>query len=253
MAKKRTAPEPRTKVIAAWVHPTEVDASFMHSVLSVVGVELLGRKRLTQWMPVRCGSGGLIAARNEVAAAFLASGADWLWWIDTDMGFAPDALDRLLEVADPETRPIVGGLCFAQMERGPDGMGGFVTEVVPAVYQWYEGSDRSGFVSWRNYPRDTLAEVAGTGSAFVLIHRSVFERIADRFGAGTWYDRMRNPLSDQLLGEDLSFCARARMVGLPIHVHTGILTTHRKPRWVGEGDYVHPDGEEGHHGASHGG
>lgn len=230
------------KVVAAWVHSTEVDASFMHSMLTVVGVEMLGQQRLTQWLPVRCGSGGLIAARNDVAAAFLQTDGDWLWWIDTDMGFAPDALDRLLEVADPEERPFVGGLCFAQMERAADGMGGFRTEVVPALYQWHEISDgRAGFVSWANYPRDTLAQVAGTGSAFVLIHRTVFEKIAAQFGDGHWYERMRNPLSGQLLGEDLSFCARARLVDVPVYVHTGIRTTHRKPRWVGEDDYVHPE------------
>lgn len=231
-----------SSVVAAWVHPTEVDASFMHSMLKVVARELLGPQRLMQWMPTRCGSGGLIAARNEVAAAFLASDAEWLWWIDTDMGFADTALEQLLETADVEQRPIVGGLCFAQMEREPDGYGGFTTEIVPALYQWHETSDgQAGFISWRNYPRDTLVEVAGTGSAFVLIHRTVFEQVAERFGAGHWYDRMSNPTTGQLLGEDLSFCARARMVGIPVHVHTGIRTTHRKPRWVGEADYIHPD------------
>lgn len=214
----------------------------MHSMLSVVAREMLGEQRLMQWLPARSGSGGLIAARNEVAASFLRTDGDWLWWIDTDMGFAPDALDHLLEVADAEQRPFVGGLCFAQMERESDGMGGFLTEVVPALYQWHETRDgRSGFVSWRNYPRDELVPVAGTGSAFVLIHRSVFERVAEEFGDGHWYDRMINPSTGQLLGEDLSFCARARMVDLPIYVHTGIRTTHRKPRWVGESDYPHPD------------
>ncbi|MAP64040.1 MAG: hypothetical protein CMH34_09930 [Microbacterium sp.] len=232
-----------TSVVAAWVHPTQVDASFMHSMLHVIGAEMLGPQRLMQWIPTRCGSNGLIAARNETAAAFLAGDAEWLWWVDTDMGFEANALDQLLASADPTSRPVVGGLCFAQMEREPDGMGGFRTEVVPALYQWHEASDgRSGFVAWREYPRDTLAEVAATGSAFVLIHRSVFERVAEKFGAGSWYERMVNPATGQLLGEDLSFCARARMVGVPIHVHTGIKTTHRKPRWVGEEDYERPDG-----------
>jgi GT2 family glycosyltransferase len=237
------------EVVAAWVHPTEVDASFMHSMLTLVGAELLGQRRLERWMPVRCGSNGLIAARNEVAAAFLAmEDAEWLWWVDTDMGFAPDALDQLLAVADPDKAPIVGGLCFAQMERDTDGMGGFRTEIVPALYQWHEISDgRAGFVAWRNYPRDAVAEVAGTGSAFVLIHRSVFERIAAEFGDGHWYERMLNPLTGQLLGEDLAFCARARMLGIPIFVNTAVRTTHRKPRWVGEDDYLHPDGQgDGH-------
>ncbi len=232
-----------TEVIPAWVHPTEVDASFMHSMLNVLGREMLGERRVLRWMPTRSSTGGLVAARNATAAAFLDTDAEWLWWIDTDMGFAPDALDQLLAVADPAERPVVGGLCFAQMERDVDGMGGFRTEIIPAMYQWHASSDgRQGYVSWRNYPRDTLVEVAGTGSAFVLIHRSVLEKIADRFGP-CWYDLMSNPTTGQRVGEDLAFCARARAVDIPIHVHTGIRTTHRKPRWVGEDDYVHPNDE----------
>ena len=232
------------EIVGAWAHPTEVDASFTHSMLNLVARDLLGEKRMLQWMPIRCGSGGLIQARNDATTAFLTTDAEWLWWVDTDMGFAPDSVDRLLASANPDTHPIVGGLCFAQLELEPDGKGGFVTEVVPALYQWHEGGDgRNGFVAWRNYPRNTLAQVAATGSAFVLIHRTVFEKIAAKFGEGHWYDRMVNPTTGQHLGEDLSFCARARMVGADIWVDTSVQITHRKPRWVAETDYLHPDDE----------
>lgn len=232
------------EIVGAWAHPTEVDASFTHSMLNLVAHDLLGPQHMLQWMPIRCGSGGLIAARNDAVTAFLASEGDWLWWVDTDMGFADDSLDRLLASADPVDRPIVGGLCFAQVERVPDGMGGFRSEIIPALYQWHANSDgTAGFVAWRNYPRDTLAEVAATGSAFVLIHRTVFEKVAEKHGPGHWYDRMFNPGSQQLLGEDLAFCARARMAGVPIYVDTSIRTTHRKPRWVSEDDYPHPEPE----------
>lgn len=230
------------EVAAAWVHPTEVDSSFMLSMLQVVSRQLLTTQRLTRYLPIRCGTNGLIAARNEVVTQFLATDAEWLWWVDSDMGFADDALDALLDVADTEKAPMVGGLCFAQKELGSDGMGGYRTEVVPALYRWHDNGDgTAGFVAWREYPRDQVVAVAGTGSAFVLIHRTVFEKVAGEFGVGHWYDRMHNPLSDQLLGEDLSFCARVRMVELPIFVHTGVRTTHRKPHWIGEADYLHPD------------
>lgn len=230
------------EVAVGWVHPTEVDASFMLSMLKVVSRELLTEQRLTRYLPIRCGTNGLIAARNEVVTQFLATEAEWLWWVDSDMGFRDDALDRLLAVADPDRSPMVGGLCFAVKQIESDGMGGIRGEVVPALYQWHDNTDGTGgFVAWRDYPRDAVAEVAGTGSAFVLIHRSVFEKVAEQHGAGHWYDRMVNPLTGQLLGEDLAFCARVRMVGLPIFVHTGVETTHRKPMYVGEMDYRHPD------------
>lgn len=234
------------EVAAAWVHPAEVDASFMLSMLKVVARELLTEQRLTRYLPIRCGTNGLIAARNEVVTQFLDTDADWLWWVDTDMGFEDDALDRLLAVADPEKAPVVGGLCFAQKQIESDGMGGIRAETVPALYRWGQNDEgKSGFVAWKDYPRDAVAEVAATGSAFVLIHRAVFEKVAEAHGAH-WYDRLVNPLADgQLLGEDLSFCARVRMLGIPIFVHTGIATTHRKPQYISELDYQHPDDQEG--------
>jgi hypothetical protein len=39
------------------------------------------------------------------------------------------------------------------------------------------------------------------------------------------------------MGEDLSFCLRAGAAGIPIHVHSGVRTTHFKPAWLGESDY----------------
>ena len=54
------------------------------------------------YMGVRYGTGGIVEARNTVARRFLSRDrADWLFWIDTDMGFAPDTIDRLIANADP--------------------------------------------------------------------------------------------------------------------------------------------------------
>lgn len=242
--------EPVDDVVAAYLHGVELDSSFHQSMLGTVLRSALTTRRLLRFLPNWCGSGGIVSARNETVARFLQmEGAEWLWWIDSDMGFETDALDRLLEVADPVTRPMVGGLCFAQKGLQPDGFGGFRTHVVPAVYRWHRTEQGDGFAPWVDYPRDTLAEVEGTGSAFVLIHRSVFEAVAEKHGP-RWYDRVPHETLG-LVGEDLSFCLRVLDVGIPIHVHTGIRTTHRKPIWIGEDDYSHPD-QEVEHGADDG-
>jgi len=233
----------RGDVVAAYLHGVELDASFHQSLLGTVLRSALTDQRLLRFLPSWCGSGGLVKARNEVVARFLQmDGAEWLWWIDSDMGFETDALERLLSAADPIARPMVGGLCFAQVGMVPDGRGGFRTNVTPALYRWHKAGDREGFAPWENYPRNTLAEVEGTGSAFVLIHRSVFEAVLAKHGP-RWYDRVQHETLG-LVGEDLSFCMRVLDVGMPIHVHTGITTTHRKPWWIGEADYAHPDDQE---------
>jgi hypothetical protein len=51
------------------------------------------------------GTDGLVAARNGVAAQLLASDCDWLLWLDTDMGFAPDSLTHVtLTATEPKSQ-----------------------------------------------------------------------------------------------------------------------------------------------------
>ena len=184
-----------------------------------------------------------------MAEQFLASPAQWLFWVDTDMGFVPDTLDRLLAVADPVTAPAVGALCFANRETHTDGYGGYRCSATPTLYTWGESDDgKSGFVPMWDYPRDQVVEVAATGSACIVIHRSIMEAVRDKFGA-TWYQRLTNPTTGQLIGEDMSFCWRVREAGSRVLVDTSVKTTHLKPVWLQEQDYPHPDDKEPVHGA----
>jgi hypothetical protein len=227
-------------VTVAYVHPNEITYSWHESLLNLVAWDLSHHGRVAQggWLAIRCyGADGIAGARNKAVEQFLAEkDSEWLFWIDTDMGFTPDTVDRLMEVADPIERPIVGGLAFAQKQDAPDGMGGWRTSLVPTVYDWVNLGEETGFLSRPNYPVNSLVRCAGTGSACVLIHRSVLEKIHAKHG--TWYDRVPNPSAGgRLMGEDLSFCLRAGTLDLPVHVHTGVRTTHFKPDWMSERHY----------------
>jgi hypothetical protein len=230
-------------VTVGYVHPNDVAHSFHQSLLALIGHDLESKGRVARggWLAVRCyGADGIPGARNFVVKEFLndPKRSEWLWWIDTDMGFAPDTVDRLIDYADAIERPIVGGLCFAQKAVDPDGFGGWRTQMAPTVFDWADRDEgETGFLSRRDYPVNTIVRVAGTGSACLLVHRSVFEAVQEKYGA-TWYDRVPNPTAgNALLGEDLSFCLRAGALGVPIHVHTGIRTTHAKTVWLAEEDY----------------
>jgi len=232
-------------VTVAYVHPNEVTTSWHQSLLNLIAHDLGGQCRVARggWLAMRCyGADGIPAARNKAVEQFLATDVEWLFWIDTDMGFEPDIVDRLLEVADPEARPIVGALCFAQKQTVPDGMGGWRTAMAPTIYDWTTIPDtgETGFLSRREYPVNALVRCAGTGSAAILIHRSVLELMRDTRDQvpGAWYDRVPNTTAGgRLMGEDLSFCLRAGTLGIPLHIHTGVRTTHFKPAWLAEEDY----------------
>jgi cephalosporin hydroxylase len=187
---------------------------------------------------LRCGAGLVAQIRNYGARLFLdATDHEWLMWIDTDMGFAPDAVHRLLAVADPVTRPVVGGLCFALMEAEYDGMGGWRRTVVPTMYKMGTTNETGepSFCYYGDYPRDEVCEVAGTGGAFILIHRTALQKVRADVG-DRWYDMMYDRAGD-IVGEDIAFCGRLLKVGVVPAVHTGVKTTHHKHMWIGEEDY----------------
>lgn len=215
------------------MHPDELSASFHACLAELVSFDGATDNHLghdSGRIAIRCGTDGLVAARNTAVQAFLAGGADWLLWTDTDMGFAPDALARLMAVANPDTHPIVGALCFSSRQVAHDGMHGFRTAPLPTILHWRETDAGKHFTALQTYPINTVVRCNATGSAFILIHRSVFEAI----GAG-WYDRVST--EHGLLGEDVSFCTRAGAKQIAVHVHTGVRTTHLKPQWVAEPDY----------------
>jgi hypothetical protein len=226
-------------VSVAYVCGNQVIYSWHRSMIELIGYDSQANKRIGRggFIAMRFGTDGLAEARNKTVRTFLDEDkADWLFWIDTDMGFAPDTVDRLFEAADPVERPVVGALCFSQREDEPDGLGGYRCTATPTVFDWAHVGGQYGWqVRW-DLPVNTLTRVGGTGAACVLIHRSVFEKIAAEHG-NAWYDRVPNTSTGQLIGEDLSFCLRAGALEIPMFVHTGVPTTHFKSMWLGEEDY----------------
>jgi len=155
------------------------------------------------------------------------------------MGFEPDIVDRLLDVADPVERPIVGALAFAYVPSESDGMGGKICHAVPVIFNWRNDDEVRGYQTIGPYPINTLLRCSGLGSACNLIHRSVFERMVREIPNQEWYDliHVRQDGKPEWMGEDLSFCTRAGTLGIPVYCHTGVRTTHYKSMWVSEADF----------------
>ncbi len=231
-------------VQVAYLHRHELSNSFHESLLRLVTYDQVHAQRVVasrRPIALACPSGALPDTRNTAVGQWLdETPHEWLFWIDTDMGFGPDTVDRLVTAADPTLRPVVGALCFAVRELGGDGMGGRRLMLSPTLYVSGPDPDtgQRAFVTRWRYPADALVPVAGTGAACLLVHRSAAEAVRARFG-DRWFDRVRYN-DGRLIGEDLSFCARLAQVDVPIHVHTGVTTTHHKMVWFGPQDYSPP-------------
>jgi GT2 family glycosyltransferase len=226
--------------LVAYLHPNKVSHNFSDSLMRLVAYDAAHSGRVIATggpVMMRCGTGGLIEARNQVMTTFLdGTSAEWLFMVDADMGFAPDTVERLVEAADPVERPVVGALCFALREVMTDGLQGFKVRPLPTLYGWAQKPDgESGFTVQRRYPKDSVVRVAGTGAACLLVHRTAAEKVRAQSG-DRFFDRVEYA-SGKAVSEDLSFCYRLAKADVPIHVHTGVKTNHHKEFWVGEEEY----------------
>jgi hypothetical protein len=85
------------------------------------------------------------------------------------------------------------------------------------------------------YSENTLMQVAATGAACMLIHRSVLIEMEKQYAnmhPWEWYSEQ--VIDGEPVGEDVGFCLRAGAMNIPMFVHTGIKTQHTKPFYLDE-------------------
>lgn len=206
------------RVVVGYIHPGQVSSYFCESLTNMFMWDQATSRRIVgcvnEWS-----SANISPARNGVTAQFLERDADWLLWIDADMAWEHTALDDLLAAADATERPIVGGLCFGAT-RGA---------LFPTIYYFAEDDQgRPTTQRVRDYPLDSVVTCAATGAAFLLVHRSVFEKIRDHGFNETYPWFQETELAGQPSGEDITFCLRAGICGFPVHVNTAVKVGHHK-------------------------
>lgn len=228
-----------TNVCVGYLDPGEWSAIFGLSYRDLLLYDLANEGHILRpggkELRALTGSGGIPANRNKIVADFLGTDGEWLWFVDSDMGFAPDTVDRLLDAADKDERPVVGALCFQQKRCGGGDFNAVRYSIHPTLLEWLEveKTGEQGFRPIDDYKRDEVVPVAGTGSACILIHRWVYEKIVETYGPDAWYDPITLPGAGgndkpRTFSEDLSFCIRAAAVGAQVHVDTSVKTTHHK-------------------------
>jgi len=219
--------------VVGYLSPGLVHSGFAESMLDLLVYDMAFHKRIVNGGGRLCTQAGanLSGPRNGLIRKFLAYGkADWLWLVDSDMVFRPDTVERLLEHADPVTAPIVGGLCFGFDDKA---------NVQPTLFGLVGDEDSPQVIRYHEWPPDSMFEVAATGAACLLIHKSALERIRDvqlprRNGrpgyndAFPWFQETEhdgNPVS-----EDITFCWRAIQTGCRVWVNTAVQIGHIKDR-----------------------
>lgn len=164
----------------------------------------------------RGGRGPIDEIRNRMATEALADGFDELFWIDSDIRFQPDDVEKL-RLHDV---PVSAGV---YSRRG----GGFACHFLPHRKAFTLGAEGS------------LQEVMYLGLGFLHSRRAVYETLIRqghtpevRDGAGhlTYPFFLPTVVPDGrghwYLGEDFAFCDRVRAAGFPIRVDPSIRLGH---------------------------
>lgn len=163
-------------------------------------------------------------ARNEFASIAIQHGFDRILWIDSDMTFPPDLLERLSKHLD-NGKFMVCGLYFKR-----------VLPTGPVIYCRQERQTNPVLgehirpVPYTDYPRNQTFEIDACGFGAVMTDVALVRAVWDRYGP---------PFTPYLsIGEDLSFCWRVREMGQRIWCDSSITAGHIGTAIFDEGTWI---------------
>lgn len=170
--------------------------------------------------------GGLFNARDRICFKAIRDSYDYMLQIDSDQTFPEDALCRMLDRGlDICTGIYVGG---EETHR-------------PVLFTelFKDGPDASAHASKKGLielMKEDLFEVAGCGAGFLLVREHILRLM--RIHLHEWFKPYEG------LGEDVSFCQRAREMGFKIYADNSFRVGHIKyieqtlEDWTGEEDVI---------------
>lgn len=167
------------------------------------------------------------AARNDLAKKAVTEGFHRILWLDSDMEIPVDAMKRLSAHLD-DGLEFVSGLYFKR--RAP---------IEPCIYKevgYYKGDNEVTpmALSYHDYPKDSLFEIAGCGFGCVMMTVDLLVKVISNVGA---------PFSPRLgFGEDLTFCKHVEDVGVKMWCDSRVKCGHVGQGTITEDTFLQQNG-----------
>lgn len=153
-------------------------------------------------------------ARNCMVDDFLASGADIMWFLDSDVVPPPHLMDLITEHGehwDVAGAPYPVFMTPAGYKR---------PQIVMCVYT----ADESGGLHASKVPNDGQAFVDGLATGCLFIKRHVFEKLEKPY-----FEFKFNPENRHMdEGEDLGFCKKVNALGFKFFTDFSMVCSHMK-------------------------
>lgn len=227
-------------VCLSWITGGRPEAPWVGSVADLLCYDARNGGRITNHGTIIWSNSSprLAAGRNSLVREFikLDPRIRWHFWLDDDMTFQPEVLERMIATAHELDAGIVGGLAFVGGRGSAD--------IFPTMYVLADDPGAAAKLRLNRverYPKGGVIGVDGTGAACMLVRRDVYERMYATFGRRPDGDVARNPwFADgehmgEEYGEDVVFCLRARQCGVKIVVDTRCAFGHVKHHELTEG------------------
>jgi ribosomal-protein-serine acetyltransferase len=192
------APSPPNILVATLCYGALLSHEYAHSLLKLMSSP--GQLQASVGLLTSAPSPHAPGARNALMKRFLdVQSATHLLFIDSDVGFEPASVRRLLAF-DEE---VVAGACAAEGEDPPNG----------------------GRIDGAREVRGDFVTAEYAEARFMMIKRSAVERLVSGLSvkespAQGVFDWMVEPTTGQYLSEDFAFCHRFRSVGGKVWLDT---------------------------------
>lgn len=172
---------------------------------------LVGLRLVADEVEFRFSQNSLIYdSRNQIAEYAIKNGFDFVLWLDSDMVFQADMLDRMYQDINFYGIDFICGLYTTRKKK-----------ISPCIYTDIKPYGKRGLPeapAFFDYPKDTVFEIAGCGFGAVFMKTTLLKDVMEQFGY------MFSPVVG--MGEDLSFCYRASALGHKMYCDSGIKLGH---------------------------
>lgn len=205
-------------VSIAWCDNGVVDGKFMQGVTDV-----MLKSGVTFDTSIRSG-GNQIARQRQNVIEFWNDKckSDWLLWVDSDVVISPEKFKLLWDSKDAVERPLVTGVYFTT-----DNPEEPLMIPMPTVFSFTNKGDGTfGLARVHPLPKNQLIKADAAGFGFILMHRSVVEKVKAVAPDGQMFMEMGR--GTKFIGEDIFFFALCDTAEVPLYCHTGATVPHMK-------------------------
>jgi len=172
---------------------------------------------------IRSGGNQIARQRQRVIEFWHESNkSDWLLWVDSDVVITPEKFKLLWDNKDATERPLVTGVYFTT-----DNPEEPLMVPMPTIFNFTNKGDGSfGLSRIHPMPKNQLMKVDAAGFGFILMHRSVVDKVMEVAPDGQMFMEMGR--GTKFIGEDIFFFALCDKAEVPLYCHTGATVPHMK-------------------------